>query len=305
MDALTENALANMPGPDFLGFYVFLAAAAVVTLVFVGLADDDRGGGAPLLPARPDPYQIAFLRDGYGGVVWLAIYALKRAGFLAMSDSGQLRPLARDGSPKDACEARVLGEIGQGCAASAIAAGTAAKRTLHGAFDTRLRNLEAQSLVRGSAVRERVRRLAWSFGVALALLAVYKLFVAEAHGHRNVGFLVFACVFTLVALTIVGQRFGMAKPTARGRALLERVKLAYSEAPKSAADTASFGADPALLLTVAAVGFAALSGGPDAAFAQQARKSDGSGGGCSSGSSCSSGGDGGGGGGCGGCGGGD
>jgi uncharacterized protein (TIGR04222 family) len=197
----------------------------------------------------------------------------------------------------------VLGAIGQGCDASAVAAGTAAKRTLDGAFDARLRALETQGLVRDPAVRARVQRLACRLGAALLLLAGYKLIVAEIHGHRNVGFLVLACTIALVALAIVGQRFGMARPTARGYALLARAKLAYAAGPQPPAAPASFGVDPLLLLTVAAVGFAALSEGPDAAFAQQARKSSGSGGGCSSGSSCSSGGDGGGGG-CGGCGGG-
>src|SRR5579863_2220856 len=123
MDALTDNALANMPGPYFLAFFACLAVSAVAGVIFAAAAAPTEGRPLPAIPARPDPYPIAFLRDGYGGVVWLAIYALKRGGFLEIAANGKLRPAPHEGRPSHPCEARVLRAIGHGCAASAIVAG--------------------------------------------------------------------------------------------------------------------------------------------------------------------------------------
>ena len=153
------------------------------------------------------------------------------------------------------------------------------------------------------------RNKAYSLGIAAAIalggLAALKIFVAQSHGHNNVGFLFGEAIVAIMALILSVNVVTRSVANRRGRAYLERVKSAYVWGGGSQASGGSqFDpiASAAALSVVAAMGLGALRGTPDEAFAREfTRNSGGSSGGCgSSGGGCG----GGGGGGCGGCGGG-
>ena len=121
MDLLFNNPLANMYGPTFLLFY---GSMIVFTLIgcWIGLRLLDHTGSlpVPLIPSKPDPYKIAYLRGGENEVTRLIIFDLLQRGYLqrtaddnrlerapAPPDIGQLTRLERqvfDGftSPADA-----------------------------------------------------------------------------------------------------------------------------------------------------------------------------------------------------------
>lgn len=117
MDVFTENGLANMPGPQFLGFYLIVSLVAIVAVHIYLSYDNADDRPPPPVPARPDPYEIAYLRDGLPGVIWVAVYALKRAGFMNVNGKGQLARTGASGRPSDAIEARALQALGSGIAA--------------------------------------------------------------------------------------------------------------------------------------------------------------------------------------------
>src|SRR5450432_409162 len=137
MDFLSDNPLANMRGPDFLVLYAIFACIAVFTCIALASLDDD-GRDAPLrqIPAKPDPYELAYLRDGAGGVVWLAIYALKRAGLIQLTKRGKLQRL-EGARPGNRYEAAVLSAIGPSSTPAAII------RASDGTVSPLLRSLES------------------------------------------------------------------------------------------------------------------------------------------------------------------
>jgi uncharacterized protein (TIGR04222 family) len=298
MDFLSDNPLANMRGPDFLALYAIFACIAVFTFIALASLDDDgRDAPSRQIPAKPDPYELAYLRDGAGGVVWLAIYALKRAGLVELTKGGKLQRLEGAG-PSNRYEADVLNAVGPGSTPSAII------RAPGGAVSSLLRTLEsslaARGLVRSPESRRRTAGLAWWVGGALFAIAGYKVIVATAHGHRNVGGLFIECGIAMLILLLAARFILRQRANTRGRLYLDRVKLAY-ERPRP--NSAGAGLDPVNMLLVGVYGFQVLTGTPDAAFAKQAQMAQSSGG-CGGGSSCSGGGGSGcgGGGGCGGCG---
>lgn len=74
---LTHNALADMYGPSFLLLY---AIVIVLTLAYCGWSvsrlDATTEERLPLVPARPDPLEIAYLRGGENEVTRVAVFDL-------------------------------------------------------------------------------------------------------------------------------------------------------------------------------------------------------------------------------------
>src|SRR5687767_5683791 len=90
MDWLTNNPIANLPGPQFLVVY---ALVIVGTLVFCRqmLRQSDPSAALPKLqvPTEPDPYEIAYLRGGENEVTRTAIFTLLQRGYLRTTDSAR------------------------------------------------------------------------------------------------------------------------------------------------------------------------------------------------------------------------
>jgi uncharacterized protein (TIGR04222 family) len=232
-------------------------------------------------------------------VIALAIYSLKRAGALEMQAGGSLTRLAGEAQPENPLESRVWLDVVPGATLAGLLASPALRASIEGRCSFYRSKLEREGLLTTADDKQRATMAAIVAGAALGALAAYKILVALAYGHKNVGFLFLEAGVALFLLFLSAQHVRRSSANARGKAYLEQFSTAFSGPPRGLGADRGIGAGVALAL-VGAVGFAALEGTADEAFAREFKKN---GGGSDGGGGCSSG-DGGGGGGCGGCGGG-
>jgi uncharacterized protein (TIGR04222 family) len=306
MDWLTDNPIVNMPGPNFLGFYTVISLIVVLAFNILARSDGTNQRALPSVPMRPDPYEVAYLRGGVGAVICLAIYSLKRSQTIEMQAGGRVTRIPGVTPPANPLEACVLEELGMGASLDQLLGSRDLRASILGQCETFRQRLARQDLAMTDAARRKARGFGIAAAIALGGLAALKIFVAQSHGHNNVGFLFGEAIVAIIALIWSVNVVTRSVANRRGRAYLERVKSAYVGAGR----TQAFGgsqfdpiASAAALSVVAAMGLGALHGTPDEAFAKEIMRNSGGGasGGCgSSGGGCG----GGGGGGCGGCGGG-
>jgi len=304
MDLLTDNALLNMPGPQFLLFYGLVAAIVILAFNAIVRLGGTNGRLLPQVPTRPDPYEIAYLRGGAGAVIGIAVYALKRGETIEMSSNGDLRKVPGLAEPINPVEGCVFREIGAASSVSALLGSRSLRTEILDLCEVFKQRLAKQDLVMTDEARGWALVFAIVAILALVVLAALKIEVAEMHGHNNVGFLICEGVVAFVLMIWSVKSVWTSVANRRGREWLDRVKTAYAgriDSTTSALPGDSVAA-AAMLAAVAALGFVALHGTADEAFAREfARSSGSSGSGGDGGGSC---GGGGGGGGCGGCGGG-
>jgi uncharacterized protein (TIGR04222 family) len=307
MDLLTTNALLEMPGPTFLDFYAVVSVIALVALNVVLRLESLDGRPPPRLPVRPDPYEIAFLRGGIDATIGLAIYSLQRRALIEIQPGGGMTAIAGLDQPTHAIEARALDEVGSVSTLRELMGSAALRASVAGKCEVLRERLARQGLLKPDGANGRAFSLGALAGLALGGLAVAKIVAAEAHGHKNVGFLCIEAAVALGLLFFSVLTVTRTAANARGRAYLRQFKTAYSgrifDLPgrDSRFDPAAAGV---ALIAVGAIGFEALYGTSEEAIAREFKRqsaggADGGGGG-DGGGGC-----GGGGGGCGGCGGGD
>ncbi len=286
----------DLRGPEFLVFYIALAAVVLLILYLL------RYAGQPADPPQmdlSDPYQIAYLRGGQNEVLRVATVSLIDRGFLQAS--GTKVSAVRERPPsmlRLPLEQHLYNFFAQSAEASLIFKAREFDRDTK-AYETSLAQLD---LVPGLPTKSaQMLRLVVAIG-GMWTVAILKIVVALARGRSNVGFLfVLAIAFAVVALKVAKPRL-----TRRGTAMVASLRTLFSGL-KDRASLFTPGADASDVLMLAAVfGVAAM---PAAVFPHvrtlypRAAKSASSGCGSSCGSSCGSGCGGGGcGGGCGGCG---
>ena len=306
MGWLADNALANMPGPQFLVLYaIFAAAIAVCSFLFVDMQDRTGGMAPPPAPKDVNPYELAYLRGGANDVIRTAIYALHKKRMIEIAEGG-IRATRSSGGVDglNQIERRVYEAI---LPAPKIPQLFKAPLTqgIESLCSSYRQRLAAQQLLTPQEVRS-AANLALTIGLLLLIaVAAYKTSAALAHGRSNFGFLFVEAVASGFLLLWLRQRTVSNNASKRGKAFLSQMRLAYAgHAVSTVRGESNRGADAALsgsaLAMVGLFGFSILNGTPDAALAQEFSRSSQSSGGCGSGGGCG----GGGGGGCGGCGGG-
>ena len=287
-------------GPQFLLFYLALAAAIVIALVV-----RHRGSGRDGKPARVndltnDPYRIAYLRGGAKEAARVAIFNLVDRGILEYEHK-KVRTLKIKGDAVAALRRPLDRALVAQSHDPIDAKWLALTEPVRKAAEAYAPELAAQGLVMSDPERRERRNFVL---VALAVLvgvSFAKIAYALSHGRSNVAFLV---ILTIVACLVVIS-MSMRHRTGRGAEMLESVKTLLKRLRDDTGRLQSGGATNEALLLASAFGLAAL---PAAAFPvveemfPRAQGGGGDGGGDSSSSSCSS--SCGGGGGCGGCGGG-
>ena len=280
----------DLPGPEFLQFYVaFGAIVGVAACAFLWAAS--RGGGR-LPPLLSDPFQIAWLRGGPLEAARIAVVSLVDRGLLQVTGS---RMTATSHRPRGLhpIESAVLANCSHtsGNAAkvlSAVAVRAACRKT-------------AEPLIRlGLAPSDEAQRqrmlVAALAGLLVVVVGLVKLVVAIQRGRSNVGFLI---VLIIVAAAFF---FWLSRPrwrTGRGKRMLADLRRLMSSRragirgkPKTSE----------IMLFAAAFGLTGLAGYSQLQAAYAGTRPQSSGSSCGS-SSCGSSSSGcGGGGGCGGCG---
>lgn len=284
----------DLPGPQFLAFYVFVALIVLVGLWLIRGAAE--GGPIPRIDTS-DPFLIADLRGGPNEALRVAAVSLIDRGLLVVDESERTLTTKPEASALRPIEQALQRKFARARPATDIFDDFDLKVACFAYEDTLTRlGLLADDDMR----RARLRRL----GVAVAILlgvAAMKIYVALQRGRTNVMFLI---VLAFVAC-IVAFRLSSARRTARGDALLGDLRRLFGRLRDRAATIRPGGVTAEAALLAAVFGLGAL---PAAGFAfvrrlypraatRGASSCSSCGGSC--GSSC-----GGGGGGCGGCGGG-
>ena len=294
----------NLPGPEFLLFYLVFGALVLLAMVLLRRsAEMDQSRKVSL----SDPCLIACLRGGKNEVLRLATVSLIDRGLLKVTDSqlSAASPTAAKGVRLE-LEREILSYFDSTKDASSIFS--------EWRFESALRSYEEELARLGLLPDANLKTARWRrLGWALALLggvAFIKIVAALSEGRTNIQFLiVLTAAFGFAAYAISRPRL-----TAKGKALLDDLRVLFGNLKDRASSLRPSSSPNELALLAAVFGVGAI---PAAAF-PYARKlypkaaksggdsfisSCGSSCGSSSGSSCgSSCGGGGCGGGCGGCG---
>ncbi len=335
MDILLDNPLGTMNGGFFLIFYVFVILSALIILYFVKLQIDQSDKlNLPSIPPNIDPYEIAYLRGGTNEMARSVVFSLMQKGFIELKLESKTSEIIRlnlqtsvSGLPQ--VEQIALNWLGAKREAKEV---FDASYGLIGQLDNHglnyHRRLEVSQFLTNYGMQQQLSVWKWTFAAGIALLGIYKIIAAIAHGNFNFIFTIFLGVFGVV---LVFALINLPRITKLGKTYLERLQMAFenlkyeAQAPyipngnlNGERRTAFAGVDP-MLLSVGVFGSAILAGTVFDSYNQAFKKAEnqsvasgsscgsGCGSSCSTSSSCSSGGDGGGsscGGGCGGCGGG-
>jgi len=287
----------NLRGPEFLLFYLALAA---LTFLVLWALDRRRDRSVDAEGLLRDPYLIAGLRGGESDIVRVATLALLARGRIVEAGDHRvgLAPAAAGTASKQPLtkvEEAVLLELAGG---PVKVARLERKPMVRRAAEGTLEALRAADLL-PSPQREAGRRLdATLAGVLLAVVAGVKLLLALQRGRPNVFFLI-----VLAGLAMWGCVAWARAPrrTSAGRRVLRDLRALFGTKllryPRGVAPEAA----PELLLSAAVCG---IAGGPFLPTLRVRRtwNEGSSSSGCGAGLSCSSGCGGSCGGGCGGCG---
>jgi uncharacterized protein (TIGR04222 family) len=292
----------DLPGPQFLLFYLGLSAAVIVALIVARKFAESSA--APKLDLS-DPYLIAYLRGGDAETLRVAAVSLIDRGLLVVTGT-QLKRAdhAVADSVRRPVEKELLQRFNRPDEAAAIFADARLKVACKPFEDT----LKTAGLLPSESIQSaRLLRLSVA-GLILTGVGFVKIVVALSRGRTNVGFLV---VLIIVAV-FIAVKVAAPRLTEAGKAMIADLQNLYSGLKGRALLLQPGGATIEPLMLAAVFGVGALEG---AGFAftrvlfPRAKAKDQSGATCGSscGSSCSSSScgsscGGGCGGGCGGCG---
>ncbi len=314
-----DNPIANMYGPDFLVFYaIVIVGAFILWRLFSASAKRAGDSPIPLLSSRPDPYEIAYLRNGRNGVLELILMSLFERSFLVSKDRRKIEKNLGHPDPGllNEIERKVFLEIGFSVLKKDVYRKVRDPiRDFCDAIDLRLKS--ANLLVSREAV-SKLRTVKWVLAIGCFSLGAYKLQIALSRGHTNV---IFLLAMMIIAPILIALLCKIPRLNNKGKEYLDRLQSSLAslrdrmQRPVDSGD--SVFADALILAAVFGGGVlvgTAFGDIADAAAMPVVQPSSGGcgGGGCGGGSDgsssgCSGGGGGGGcgGGGCGGCGGGD
>jgi len=298
------NPIADMYGPYFLLFYAFVSG---VTIVICGLSihssDQTANLPLPLVPANPDPYEIAYMRGGENEVIRLALLNLTGRGYLQIAGDRLEKarnhpdPLILPVIERDVFRWFVSSHKAQEIFQSSLPATVKQHCTVYE------QHLQNEKLLRPDETKQIAQRVSWKGVLIILGLGSYKLVVALAKGYTNVVFLIVLGIVSLITLAVVCKPLRLSQ---RGQGYLKRLQQTFESLKSQASILHPSGTDFGLLLPVAIFGVGMLSATPYAEFEKMFHLSAASGGGGCGGDSggCGAGCGGGCGGGCAGCGGG-
>lgn len=321
MDWLMHNPVADMYGPHFLILYgSVIIATLMVCWSSINLRDPTKNLSPPLVPANPDPYEIAYLQGGENQLIRVIILNLIQRQYLQVTKTPRLSSqsktelgLAKASKPPDP---RHLSPMER-----KVFEGFTSFHSAHEIFQSPLpayvkshctgydQKFQNEKLFYPVEVKEKATRASLIGALVIIGLGGYKFCVALAKGHTNVGFLIIMGIVGLVLL------FKICRPprlSSRGKVYLERLQRAFEKLKERISAATTEVADQTFLLLVGLFGVGVLAGTAYDYYQEMFQRRTSSAGiwnwgfgSCSScGSACGSCGGGGGcGGGCGGCGG--
>ena len=310
-----------MPGPYFIGFYIFFIIATIVGFRVVrSRADKTKNFNLPPIPNNPDAFEIAFLRGGANELARAVVFALAQKNLLKFINDDkkapQIYPTVSEFDQRNlsTVERTAYEWFDRTREVNELFQKDGLANQIKPYCETYQARLEMQHLITDDTMKARNNRLTLQAFFIFGSLGAYKMIAAIYNGYWNIFGLVFITIIGLFVLGIVAK---MPRLTVLGKEYLKRLQIAFERikpskhfpAETSVAPSATFAVVDPFLLSVGVFGGAALAGTvySDYNTAFQKAQNHSAGSSCSSGcGSCSSssGGGSGCGGGCGGCGGG-
>jgi uncharacterized protein (TIGR04222 family) len=239
MNGLLNNPVAGIYSEYLLLFYA-MAIGAVIRACYqsVRSADRTRHMEPPEIPARLDPYELAYLRGGETEVTRIAIISLLQRGLLQITESRDWsstdlvilkevdrgrKPDPGELSPIEAC---IMKWTGFPARRRQIYEPGGIPDLLRGMCGDYRDNLAGQELLAPPGMKQIGARL-WWIGSALILgLGGYLLAVALAKGEPIVAVVV--CPMALIGVIALAYAcLDFPRISHRGRAYLEQLELAY------------------------------------------------------------------------------
>lgn len=288
----------DLPGPQFLLFYLVLSITVLLVLARVRRARESEFVLSPKVDLS-DPYLIAYLRGGKNETLRVATVSLIDRGLISVIDTelhtkneASLKIVQRP------IERKLLEKFLIQDEATSIFN----DKTLEATCQEYINNLSALGALPDKATNARRTQLFLVSAAVLGSIAGIKIWVALSRGRHNILFLILLAIVSLLISLGVCYPFR----TARGDTLLEDLKNLFSSLKDRAATLRPGGSTSEVALVAAVFGLATLPAEnfsytkslyPKAATSSSCGSSCGS---SSCGSSCGGGGCGGG---CGGCGG--
>jgi uncharacterized protein (TIGR04222 family) len=232
------DPIASMPGPQFLGLYVGVIALTLAACHWV-LSRPDRTVDLPpaLLPVRPDPLEIAYLRGGVNEVTRLLIVNLLSGGQLEVVDDTPKRIVRAEDRPEDDSltdiEQRILAWFWMPRTIGEVFQAGDLLHQVELACHERRERLRAEQMLTPPSSTERARQVMLLGAAAIVGVGGFTLLVAGQADRSNVLLLIIAGIGALVLLWTVCRP---PRLTDRGREYLRRLKDAYGRSGQRSPD---------------------------------------------------------------------
>jgi uncharacterized protein (TIGR04222 family) len=204
----------DLPGPEFLLFYLILGAMLLIVL----FALRRYGEPDPSTPVQlTEPYEIAYLRGGANEVLRLATVGLIDRGLLDVKDKRvKVTDPAQAKQIRHPVDHALLESFRSGGEATAVFSNS----YLKGQCDSYTRKLTELGLLPDEQSNAQRRTVYRAVVGVLLLVAAVKIALAIERGRRNLaGLIVLAIVFLVLASAI-----GRVKRTKRGEVFLKHMR---------------------------------------------------------------------------------
>lgn len=222
MDILINNPISNMYGFYFLLFYgvVIVATGIGCKVILQGNSFDSKIE----IPAKLDPYEVAYLRDGETAVAKVVCLELIQKGFVRVKNKRIERsPQLYNVSSLKPIEKTFFDWVENSRVASDVKYNFELKKTLSEHCE-----VYKKSLVNyGYLNSEQKSYLVGGVGASIILsLGSYKLIAALSRGHHNVMFLIFMAIAATIWIGYTSHPF-YSRITAKGKQYLDSLKETF------------------------------------------------------------------------------
>lgn len=223
MDILINNPISHMYGPYFLVFYgvVIVITAIGCKVILQGNGLHSRGE----IPEKPDPYEIAYLRDGAKAVGKVVCLELMQKGFVRVKDKRIERsPQLYNVSSLKPIEKTFFDWLEHSRIASDVKYNFELKKGL-----SKHCEIYKQSLVSSGYLNSEQKSYLVGGVSAFIILGLgsYKLISALSRGHHNVMFLIFMAIAATIWIGYISCPL-YSRITTKGKQYLNNLKETFS-----------------------------------------------------------------------------
>lgn len=229
MDFLTNNFIANLYGPAFLGLYVVVI---IIAFIFVNQSfyfiDKTKKNESPRIPSTPDPYCIAYIRSGPREIIKLILFNLLERGYFQLSFSKNSLKRRNNHPPLEnlsEVEKEVFDWIKNPIALEDVIDSNALQAQVIAGCQKTEFWLSNQDLLTTPELQNNFNRFKKVTYTIIFALGSYKLILALYKGYNNVVFLV---IFSILGVFAIESLSNLPRLSLRGKKFIEDLKMAFN-----------------------------------------------------------------------------